>query len=124
MRTYLSLSQGCQADGEHFDTGGMHAANSADFVIVKAGTYFVYTGIKWAGNGAGSRLIAIRKNYATEISIEEAGYANNQLQILQRSWNLAVGDTLTVDIYQSSGGALNMICGDYESYFGAFRTGP
>ena len=120
--TYTNLGW----DAEHFDPFGLHdnAVNNSRITIAKAGKYFVHTVVKWDFNTTGTRFVFILVNGTINIGLEQEGKSFDQLMIVQRQFNLAVGDYLQVQVYQSSGGNLIVRgAGQYNSFFGAFRTG-
>ena len=113
---------------EHFDSFGLHdnAVNNSRITIVRAGKYFAHAGIKWGAQGvpAGTLLVFLMVNGTINIGLEETPHTYDQMMIVQRQFNLAAGDYIEVQVYQSSGGNLIIYGGGaYNSFFGAFRTG-
>ena len=118
---------------EYLDVGGYHdtATNNSRLTVPsgKAGYYQAYFNINFAGNatnGAAGRRAFIMLNGSV------AALVNNQSDVsttlikgltASRTFNLAVGDYLEVAVYQTSGGALNVLGGDAYCTFGMFYLG-
>ena len=100
-------------DAEWFDTDSIHdnATNNSRFYAPtgKSGYYFIHAYAGLAGSATGLRQLWIRKNNASDYAIPRidpsGGVWNlNTSGIIQ----MTAGDFLTVSIYQTSGGALDV----------------
>lgn len=83
-----------------------HAAGSV--TTTRAGLYLVAAAVGWAANGTGYRAVILNQG-AVNIGTQAAqaftpGGNFEQVTALVRA---AIGDVFTVDLYQSSGGALS-----------------
>src|SRR3990167_3269632 len=87
-------------NSEHFDERGLHSTsvNTNRITIAKPGKYFVHTGIKWELSSIGTRLVFILVNGTIKIGKEESGRPFNHLMIVQRQFNLAAGDYVSVQV--------------------------
>lgn len=113
-------------NGETHDITAFHSltTNTGRITIPTGydGYYRVYAQIKWeADAGAtGLRIIYIKKNGGATAIHEVVADANpeNMVQFSASCHDLDAGDYLTVEAYQSSGGALDVEHGTGNSFFG------
>ena len=113
---------------EAWDTNNIHdnATNNSRLTCKVAGYYLVIGLCMWASNSTGRRLIRIQKNGTTtmfqaEVTISAANtYAPMDITGLL---NLAVDDYIELQVYQSSGAALNThyTAGDIPNNFNMHR---
>ncbi|HKZ40827.1 MAG TPA: hypothetical protein VJ044_07675 [Candidatus Hodarchaeales archaeon] len=112
---------------EHFDPFSLHnpAVNPSRITIAKAGKYFVHAGIKFLSNATGTRILYLLKNGTIQLGIERSGTSVFDIvMLIHRQFDLAVGDYLQIAVFQNSGGDLTLYgAGQYNAFFGAFRTG-
>jgi hypothetical protein len=109
-------------NAEDFDTNSFHdnSTNSQRFTVPagKAGKYLITTGIALAPNTTEYRILQIAKNAATagggtelcRATINGFATQDNCLNASVTA-DLAVGDYITISIYQNSGGSLNINTG-------------
>ena len=113
-------------DAELYNFGTLHSnsTNNSRMTIPSdgAGVYLINGKVGWAANTVGDRLLAITKN-ATGSGFQRINCMNGQslsVGILSQEVNLAVylngGDWVELDVYQSSGGSLQ-IGGDAGIYY-------
>lgn len=100
-------------DSERFDTDGLHstASNTSRLTAPVAGIYFVSGNIRWAANGTGRRDLYIVVNGTTTVAADSrppVSGADPIDQSISTLVNLAAGDYVELQVYQSSGGALNV----------------
>ena len=102
---------------EAWDTDTMHSTsvNTSRLTVVTAGRYEMHASVLWAVSAAGVRLLTIRKNGTTNYAYigEDAGTAalggfNVGMQA-HLTDTAIVGDYYEITVYQSSGGALNLL---------------
>ncbi len=112
----------------NFDTISFatHSASisSGVFTAPISGAYSFHTSIRFASNTTGERLIGFKKNgvtlyYATGIYSPPTGSPRMNTT---ETFSLAASDTIEVQVYQASGGALNVEPFS-ETFFGGFRSG-
>lgn len=79
------------------------------------GVWLICVGVRWASNSTGTRAIRVRLNAASNIiDHSNLATAGNLSMTASMHYVLAAGDVFTVDVRQSSGGALNVLGGaDY-----------
>ena len=103
--TTLSLSS------EVWDTNDIHdnATNNSRLTCKVAGYYFPIGFVQWAANATGRRLIRILKNGTTAMSQAEfVARSDGAASCFTLSLiNLAVNDYIELQVYQSSGAALD-----------------
>lgn len=120
-------------DGEVYDTDDMHSlsVNTNRITINTAGLYLVtVTGYWNSSSTTGSRYATVTRNATTDDSNgphigstynEGAGSAYQRINMSNVS-TFAVGDWITLHLYQSSGGSINLSGAATAS--GGFLTGP
>lgn len=103
-------------NSENFDTDGFHSTvSNTDRMTIpsgKAGKYLIIGYVGWSGNATGYRQAQILKNgsqifsgyYDMPTTGSTAAASNNPVMVA----DLAVGDYITMQVNQSSGGALNI----------------
>jgi hypothetical protein len=117
-------------DSEAFDTDAFHSnvTNNSRITIPagKAGKYLVSALIVFATNATGIRGVSLMKNGATIANLVQgpSGATNSTYSNGSAVFDLAVADYLEIQVYQSSGGNLNVGSGSdgtiYSvSYLGA-----
>lgn len=116
-------------NSERYDTDTMHdtVTNNSRITIKTAGLYVVTLNFTWPTNGTGERRASIFLNGATQIAFSSTSPAQITTDngiCLATIYKLAVNDYLTVQVYQSSGGALNVNSGsNYSPEFAATWVG-
>ncbi len=97
--------------GEDYDTDGIHAVNSANFVIVTPGKYEITALAAFAFNATGERGILIDKNGATQYvgTVARAAPTTLDSRVMHTiTLALVATDVISMQVRQSSGGALNL----------------
>ncbi len=100
-----------QLDTEIADRYAMFSATSATITVSDAGIYLVTPGAYWAVNGTGDRICAAYINGAELTTGGDGAPASASNTIRQSGAQLAllaVGDTVELRVFQSSGGNLNV----------------
>ena len=79
-------------------------------VCAVPGVYDIGVVLGWVANAAGVRIVRIRLNGGTYIAIDDrnATSAGNTECAFMTEYKLAAGDYLEVEVFQNSGGALNV----------------
>lgn len=102
-------------DSELFDTDNFHSTSSNTGRITiptgKAGYYLISGTLVWVASSTGYRSLTLTKNGTSSLLALDNGSPNSTYQTFLNGTviaNLAVGDYVTIDGTQSSGGALNM----------------
>lgn len=102
-------------DSELFDTDNFHSTSSNTGRITiptgKAGYYLISGTLVWVASSTGYRSLTLTKNGTSSLLALDNGSPNGTYQTFLNGTviaNLAVGDYVTMDGTQSSGGALNM----------------
>ncbi len=95
--------------GQQTDTEGMYSAGSANLTCKVAGWYDIKAQAGWIANATGYRFIAILYNGATAIGThrEVVPGANAFAHQVVSEAYLNVGDTIALQVFQSSGGNLD-----------------
>lgn len=134
VRVYLSANQNINNnvgggnnitwDLESFDIGGFHSGSSDQLVIPDGkttGLWHLKTRIRWSANATGTRNVVLSSNLATLASSTLPGLSGTVEQDMELStlfYDPVPGTYFTVNVYQNSGVALNIIGGaSYTSYF-------
>lgn len=99
-------------DSERYDTDVIHdtATNNSRLTCKTAGKYLITAHIDWDGAVAGARSIQILLNGTTIIAADfDASIgAGGMQQSISTVYALAVNDYVEVQVFQSSGGALEV----------------
>jgi hypothetical protein len=112
-------------NSEEFDTDGFHdtSSNTSRITIPsgKGGKYLVIGNVAWDSNGTGTRNIDFLLNGIIDIypgSLEANNAAGFTTQIVfSLIRNYSAGDYIQLRVYQSSGGALNVLNGTNYTRF-------
>jgi len=106
-------------NSEKWDTAGMHstAANTSRLTAIYAGLYDIKANVRWAANGTGTRRTSIIRNGTGAIARQENGAKTGagMRQIASTQWQMSTGDYVEVEVYQDSGGALNILATSHFS---------
>jgi len=115
---------------EDFDTDGFHdnSVNNSRITIPagKGGYYFIYGSSRWTNDTAGRRIVYITKNNVNSLSSEGFSVATNTQypsNIISKVLNLSAGDYIELEVFQSSGGNLNLDANGENLTFGAWKIG-
>lgn len=117
-------------NSERFDPSGMHSTsvNTSRITISEAGVYSLAAGVRFAANATGERLVNILLNGTTIIA--QARTPANAVVSAATSigvstlYALVAGDYVEVQVYQSSGGNLNVeVSGSFSPEFSIARVG-
>lgn len=99
-------------NSERYDTDVMHdtVTNNSRITVNKAGKYLVTANVQFDINATGRRLIGVVLNGTTEFARHAVGPSPADVTALHISTirNLAKGDFLEVQVFQTSGAALNV----------------
>ncbi|MBA7531606.1 hypothetical protein ES705_23819 [subsurface metagenome] len=114
-------------DSEDYDTDEMHdtVINPERITIKTAGIYLIVFHGHWNTKANGSRSVYFRRNDSLILqSRQEAEPAGRTTSNLTTICSLSVGEYLRVQVWQSSGNALNILrVANYTPYFMAQRIG-
>ena len=106
-------------DSERYDTDTIHStsSNTDRLTAARAGKYIIIAQVKFAASTVGMRGIRFLLNGATGISYltRDANATAVDRLNLSTIYNLAAGDYVTVGVYQSSGGNLDVIAAGNET---------
>lgn len=106
-----------------FDTDSMWDSGNPTYITIKtAGVYLFSAQTCFANNGTGARLVTINKNSATPGDATYFSYSNllpqtvsDQTLSVSSVHSCAVNDKISVAVYQSSGGSLNLSLNPYQA---------
>jgi hypothetical protein len=114
---------------ERYDTDAIHdnATNNTRLTCKTAGIYIISGHVAFAANATGQRAISIRLGGVDYIATQN-NHGPNGADTLTMSvttqYELAVGDYVELMVYQTSGGALNVLAGaKYSPEFSMMRVG-
>lgn len=120
------------ADGAmHDPAGGAGPTDNRRIVCVRPGIYGVFATGEFASVAGGNRRARLQKTLADGSASHYFGLWNDSAPdgASNSAWNvfgyerLAAGDYLTVELYQNSGGGINLIASTITARFGAFMLG-
>jgi hypothetical protein len=98
-------------DSERFDDSAFHSTvtNTGRLTIPVTGTYVIAAAVRFASNTTGARQTRILLNGTTMI-VRDLRSASTGLVYVSMTtiYHLTAGDYLTLNVYQDSGGALNV----------------
>lgn len=99
-------------DEQRFDSGGFHSTsvNNERYTTLVSGIYVLSGGVRWASNTTGYRQITMRLNGTTPIGADrkDALQTGPTIQCLTTVYYLDVGDYVTLEGFQNSGGNLDI----------------
>lgn len=119
-RAFHSASQSIAAsndtilafNSERFDTAALHGTTTDNSRLTApiSGIYYITAHVAWASNDSGLREVSLKKNGATVIARSQvpAVTSAGTRQELSTLYRLLAGDFVEVEVYQESGGALNV----------------
>jgi len=115
-------------NSESFDTDGFHdtSTNTARITIPtgKGGKYAINAHVEWASNAVSTRNIYIYKNNTSSLASQfQSAQASDMGMEVNTLANLVAGDYITLQVYQSSGGSLNVNKSDNTGYFSVTYLG-
>jgi hypothetical protein len=103
-------------NSNRYDPTNMGDANG--YTIVTPGAYHVGAGVRWAANATGQRVLYIILNGATflKINAQQAVTGGNPTDMgVETVYEFVAGDTVRLQAFQDSGGALNITAaGNYS----------
>jgi hypothetical protein len=106
----FNFSASIQWTEERYDTGGYHSDAAAKAVVIpRDGVYLVDGRVEWEGNTTGRRLLMITRDDSVVVRDERPGSSTGPGQTVSATLELEAGSTLTLDVYQNSGGPLDII---------------
>jgi len=115
-----------QFDNESYDTDTMHdnVTNNTRITFTTAGIYSISGNVVWAAGAGGRRNVTVKLNGTTylvqqELPLSSTNDASGSFS-LQHSFT--AGDYIEVNVYQSSGGAINLNAAGSPCYVSAFRV--
>lgn len=130
VRAYCNVSQNITNgawntiffESENFDTANMHSigSNNQTIVISENGTYLIMSQISFVSNSTGVRAIRVRINGITTLTqhitpTTTAPYGSGvSAETLEQ---LSIGDNVTIQGFQTSGGILDTIAGRENKWF-------
>lgn len=94
---------------ERYDTDGMHSTSAATSRItcVTAGKYMIGGHINWASAGTDRRFVQILLNGSASLGAQELTGGATSMSVTT-CWGLVAGDYIELQVYQNSGGPLNV----------------
>lgn len=99
-------------DSERFDEpdGDIHStvAETSKLVCRIAGTYVFFGGVRWSSSDVGVRLCWIYLNGTTPIGFQNRRPAGVEWLTISSIYKLAVGNWVELQVYQDTGGNLNV----------------
>lgn len=112
---------------ERFDTDGIHSttSNTSRLTCRTAGVYHMDAHVEFASNSTGERQLLLKLNGTTFIAADSRAAINGNptKASIPTTYQLVVGDYVEVFVFQSSGGALNVLTGDLvPAEFAMFRV--
>lgn len=114
---------------EHYDTDTMHdtSTNNSRLTVTTAGKYHISGHVGFEANATGIRAIAIKTNGTSDfLAVQNANAVSGAPHYLSISadYNLSAGDYVELVVYQTSGGALNIVrLANYTPEFGMTKVG-
>jgi hypothetical protein len=111
-------------NSNRYDVHGISNVNG--FTIVTGGVYRVGAGVRWAANATGQRVLYIILNGVTflKINAQQAIIGGNPTDMgIETEYAFVAGDTVRLQAFQDSGGALNITAaGNYSPEMWISRT--
>ncbi len=99
-------------DSEYYDYGNLHSTstNNSRLTAAVAGVYRISGSVNFASNGTGIRVAYIRLNGTTDIAGQTgpSSGTNSTSLTVDTMYYLNANDYVTLVVYQSSGGSLNV----------------
>lgn len=106
-------------DTELWDTDGIHStvSNTGRLTCVTAGKYLIIAQAYFDANATGARQYRIVHSTATDIALSMAGLTSQNFAaiLLPTIWDMAAAEYVTYQVYQNSGGNLNIAADPYSS---------
>ena len=110
-----------QYETEVLDTDNGYNTGTYTYTIPTAGKYFIGAVAKKATAGSTDRLI-IRLNKNGSENFYEENYSKDYASVsFNTILSLSASDTLSIDIYQNTGGSINMQAGSKYSVFYGYK---
>ncbi|KKL19653.1 hypothetical protein LCGC14_2463320, partial [marine sediment metagenome] len=96
---------------EDYDTDAIHSTNTSRLTATTAGKYRMSGSVSFAGHATGQRLCRILYNGTTIIAtgVRNQGSTDGNNVEATTSYHLAAGDYVEFQLYQNSGGPLNVL---------------
>lgn len=103
----------------------MHSvsSNTSRITVPVAGCYHIVAQVTWAANVTGRRLVTVRKNAAgssgggTQVMNNSVGAATSTTQFqVADELELAANDYLEIFAFQASGGTLDIVAGETNTF--------
>ena len=115
-------------DVEAIDTDGFHSTSSNTSRVTipsgKGGKYLVIATVTWAANATGLRSYGIKKNGSSVTQINSTN-SSGTIQFSQQEHHildLAAGDYIEIEGYQTSGGNLDILANNTAPLFSKFSV--
>src|SRR5690606_28924757 len=87
------------------------SSNTGRLTAPRTGRYLITATVQWATNAAGQRIVSLLANGTTTLA-RDARLAGSTgvipVMTVTTIYQLSQGDYVTVNVYQDSGGALNV----------------
>lgn len=97
---------------ENYDVGGMFSATSTTLATIpagKGGLYLVSVAIEFDTNSTGYRALYLNRNGSTQTRQTVTAISGNPTRVESTTiMNCAAGDTISIGVFQNSGGNLNI----------------
>jgi hypothetical protein len=99
---------------------------SGVFTVARDGPYLINGSVLFAANATGSRRVKLLLNGVTDLAIGTVGGVSGDPVAPSVHWEgpLAAGDTVTFQVYQSSGGSLALASNAGFTFYTIHYTGP
>jgi len=96
-------------DSEDWDPNGMHTGSGSTVTPGVAGKYLVTANFEWAANSLGYRYAQLKQS-STVVAVERESPLVTAVtnMTLTTIMDLSASDTVELDVFQNSGGALNI----------------
>jgi hypothetical protein len=107
-------------NSERYDTDTIHdtVTNTGRLTCKTAGVYIISANIEFAAHSTGTRQVFIRLNGSSYIAMTNSAPVASPLAhrfSISTIYKLEVSDYLTLEVYQSSGGNLNVVSASARS---------
>jgi hypothetical protein len=109
-------------NAESGDTKGMHAGSDPSITIKKAGKYTIVASIVWENNSAGLRGIRLLQNGTQVIANQWPATSASTVQTISDTLDCALNDVIKLQGYQSSGGNIDVIFGQFTTFLKALKV--
>jgi hypothetical protein len=98
-------------DAEAFDTAGLHSTTTNNHLVTApvAGVYQITGNVRFAANATGSRFVALDGPGGWLASSWQLANTSSNDQSVSTAFSLAAGQSVSIQVYQTSGGNLDLV---------------